>query len=137
MERSGRSAPCIFSMELSFKERKKILKNSNTLDLTPFKLFSEEIDKENQVTVIVPKFKNELAKKLIVPKLKSADFRIKLEKFGSAVWINIDGKNNVQEIIKIVTEKFGEELIQPEERVSKFIFQLYEQKLISFNEINR
>lgn len=137
MERSGRSAPCIFSMELSFKERKKILKNSNTLDLTPFKLFSEEIDKEKQVTVIVPKFKNELAKKLIVPKLKSADFRIKLEKFGSAVWINIDGKNNVQEIIKIVTEKFGEELIQPEERVSKFIFQLYEQKLISFNEINR
>jgi hypothetical protein len=124
-------------MQLSFKERKKILKNSNTLDLTPVKLFSEELDKEDQVIVIVPKFKNELAKKLIVPKLKSADFRIKLEKFGSAVWMNIDGKKNVQEIIKIVTEKFGEELIQPEERVSKFIFQLYEQKLISFNEINR
>lgn len=124
-------------MQLSFKERKTILKNSNTLDLTPFKLFSEEVDKENQVTVIVPKFKNELAKKLIVPRIKSADFRIKLEKFGSAVWINIDGEKNVQEIIKIVAEKFGEELIQPEERVSKFIFQLYEQKLISFNEINR
>ncbi|MBK9098902.1 MAG: PqqD family protein [bacterium] len=124
-------------MELSFKERKKILKNSNTLDLTPFKLFSEEVDKEKQVTVIVPKFKNEFAKKLIVPRIKSADFRIKLEKFGSAVWMNLDGKKNVQEIIKIVSEKFGEELIQPEERVSKFIFQLYEQKLISFNEINR
>lgn len=124
-------------MQLSFKERKKILKNSNTLDLTPVKLFSEELDKEDQVIVIVPKFKNELAKKLIVPKLKSANFRIKLEKFGSAVWMNLDGKKNVLEIIKIVSEKFGEELIQPEERVSKFIFQLYEQKLISFNEINR
>ena len=124
-------------MQLSFKERKQILKNSNTLDLTPFKLFSEEVDKEKQVTVIVPKFKNELAKKFIVPRIKSADFRIKLEKFGSAVWMNLDGKKNVLEIIKIVSEKFGEELIQPEERVSKFIFQLYEQKLISFNEINR
>ncbi len=124
-------------MQLTLKERKKILKNSNTLDLTPFKLFSEEIDKELLVTVIVPKFKNELAKKFIVPKLKSADFRINLEKFGSAVWINIDGNNNVQEIINVVTEKFGNNLDQAEERITKFIFQLYEQKLISFNEINR
>ncbi|GIK61103.1 MAG: PqqD family protein [Ignavibacteriota bacterium] len=124
-------------MQLTLKERKKILKNSNTLDLTPFKLFSEEVDKELLVTVIVPKFKNELAKKFIVPKLKSADFRINLEKFGSAVWINIDGNNNVQEIINVVTEKFGNNLDQAEERITKFIFQLYEQKLISFNEINR
>lgn len=51
-------------MQLTLKERKKILKNSNTLDLTPFKLFSEEVDKELLVTVIVPKFKNELAKKI-------------------------------------------------------------------------
>lgn len=124
-------------MQLTLKERKKILKNSNTLDLTPFKLFSEEVDKELLVTIIVPKFKNELAKKFIVPKLKSADFRINLEKFGSAVWINIDGNNNVQEIINVVTEKFGNNLDQAEERITKFIFQLYEQKLISFNEINR
>ena len=124
-------------MPLSFKERKKILKTSNTLDLTPFKLYLDEVDKENLVTVIVPKFKNELAKKLIVPKLKAADFRINLEKFGSAVWMNIDGKRNVQEIIKMICEKFGDELIQAEERVTKFLFQLYEQKLISFNEINR
>lgn len=81
--------------------------------------------------------KTSLPKKFIVPKLKSADFRINLEKFGSAVWINIDGNNNVQEIINVVTEKFGNNLDQAEERITKFIFQLYEQKLISFNEINR
>jgi len=124
-------------MPLSFRERKKILQNTNTLDLTPIKLFAEEVDKENLVTVIVPKFKNTFAKKYIVPKLKSADFRINLEKFGSAVWMNIDGNKKVQEIIQIVTEKFGDEIQPAVERVSKFIFQLYEQKLISFNEINR
>lgn len=124
-------------MPLSFKERKKILQNINTLDLTPVKLFAEEVNKENLVTVIVPKFKNEFAKKFIVPKLKSSDFRINLEKFGSAVWVNLDGKKNVQQIIKIVSENFGDELHQAEERILKFIFQLYEQKLISFNEINR
>jgi hypothetical protein len=124
-------------MPLSFKERKKILQNVNTLDLIPIKLQTEEVDSENIVTIIYPKFKNELAKKFIVPKLKSADFRIKLEKFGSAVWINMDGRKKVHEIIKIVSDEFGDELIQAEERVIKFIFQLYEQKLISFNEINR
>jgi len=123
-------------MPLSFKERKKILKNINTLDLTPIKLHTEEIDGEDLVTVLVPKFKNELAKKLIVPKLKSADFKIKFDKLGSAVLMNMDGNKNVQEIIKSVSLKFGDEIQQAEERIIKFIFQLYEQKLISFNEIN-
>ncbi|MGB5530388.1 MAG: PqqD family protein [Ignavibacteriaceae bacterium] len=106
------------------------------MDLTPIKLHSEEIDEKDLVTVIVPKFKNEFAKKVIVPKLKSADFKIKLDKFGSAVWVNMDGNKKVYEIIKSITTKFGDEIQQAEERVTKFIFQLYEQKLISFNEIN-
>jgi hypothetical protein len=124
-------------MSLSFKERKKILKSVNTLDLTPLKLHKEEIDKENLVTIVIPKFKNELAKKFLVPRLKSADFRIKFDKLGSAVWMNIDGIKKVQEIILNVSGIFGEEIQPAESRVSKFIFQLYEQKLITFNELNR
>ncbi len=124
-------------MPLSFKERKKILQNVNTLDLTPVKLQTDEVNNENMVTIIYPKFKNELAKKFVVPRLKSADFRINLEKFGSAVWMNMNGSNKVQDIIKILQEKFGDEFQDAETRVIKFVFQLYEQKLISFNEINR
>ena len=123
-------------MPLPFRERKKILKNINTLDLTPIKLHSEEIDEKDLVTVIVPKFRNEIAKKLIVPKLKSADFRINLDKLGSAVWVNMDGHNKVSNIINNVSKKFGNEIQQAEERVTKFIFQLYDQKLISFTELN-
>ncbi len=124
-------------MPLSFKERKKILQTANTLDLTPVKLYSEKIDEEKLVTIIVPKFRNEFAKKFISPKLKSTDFKLKLEKFGSEVWNNMNGRKNVQEIIDAVKSMFGEEFEQADERVTKFIFQLYDQKLISFNEINR
>ena len=131
------SAPYIFVMLLSFKQRKKFLQNINTLDLTPLKLHAEEVDNENIVTIIYPKFKNELAKKFILPMLKFADFRIKLEKFGSAVWMNMNGKNKVHDIVKILQAKFGDEFQDAEARVIKFIFQLYEQKLISFNELNR
>ena len=117
------SAPDIF-MSLSFRERKKILKNTNTLDLTPIKLHKDEVSEDGIVTVFVPKFKNELAKKYIVPKLKSEDFKIKLDNLGSEVWKKINGKNKVHEIIKQISEKFGADFKQPEERITKYFFQL-------------
>ena len=123
-------------MPLSFKERKKILKNTNTLDLTPVKLHNDEVNDDGMVTVFVPKFKNELAKKYIVPKLKSSNFNIKLDKLGSEVWKKMDGKNKVHEIINQLSEKYGDDFKNPEERITKYLFQLYEQKLISFNELN-
>jgi hypothetical protein len=123
-------------MPLSFKERKKILKNTNTLDLTPVKLHNDEVNDDGMVTVFVPKFKNELAKKYIVPKLKSSNFNIKLDKLGSEVWKKMDGKNKVHEIINQLSEKYGDDFKKPEERITKYLFQLYEQKLISFNELN-
>ena len=123
-------------MPLSFKERKKILKNTNTLDLTPVKLHNDEVNDDGMVTVFVPKFKNGLAKKYIVPKLKSSNFNIKLDKLGSEVWKKMDGKNKVHEIINQLSEKYGDDFKKPEERITKYLFQLYEQKLISFNELN-
>lgn len=123
-------------MPLSFKERKKILKSANTLDLTPQRIYSEQKNDDGLITVIIPKFKNKIAVKLVSPRLKSDHFKIKLDKFGSAVWENINGKTKVEKIIKEVKKKFGDELEQEEERITKFIFQLYSQGFISFKELN-
>jgi len=123
-------------MALSFKERKKILKSVNTLDLTPIRLRSEEKDNDGIITVIIPKFKNKFMVTFISPKLKSDQFRIKLDKFGSAVWLKMNGKTKVEQIIKDLKQKFGDEIQEADERVIKFVFQLYEQGFISFTEIN-
>lgn len=123
-------------MSLSFKERKKILKSTNTLDLTPIRIYSEEKDNDGIVTVIIPKFKNKFMVTFISPKLKSDQFRIKLDKFGSAVWLMMNGKIKVDKIIKELKQKFDDELQEADERVVKFVFQLYEQGFISFKEIN-
>ena len=123
-------------MSLSFNERKKILKSVNTLDLTPIKLYSEEVDNDELVTVIIPKFKNKIVVKLVSPKLKSDHFKIKLDKFGSTVWSKINGKTKVDQIIKDLKKKFGDEIKEEHERTTKFIFQLYEQGFITFKEIN-
>jgi hypothetical protein len=123
-------------MAKSFKERKKILKSANALDLTPIKIYSEERNDNDMITVKVPKFRNKFAVKYISPKLKSDHFKIKLDRFGSAVWTNINGKTKVEKIIKDVKNKFGDELSEEEERITKFIFQLYSQGFISFKELN-
>jgi len=123
-------------MALSFRERKKILKSVNTLDLTPIKLYSDKKDEDKSVTIIVPKFKNKIVVKLISPKLKSDHFKIKLDKFGSAAWLFMDGKTKVNQIIKDLKKKFGDDIQQEEDRTTKFIFQLYEQGFISFKELN-
>ncbi len=123
-------------MPLSFSERKKILKAANTLELTPIKMYSEERNDEDLITVIVPKFKNKLAVKYISPKLKSDHFKVKLDKFGSAVWSRVNGKNKVEKIVAELKNLFGEELQQADERVARFISQLYTQGFITFKEIN-
>ena len=123
-------------MSLSFNERKKILKSANTLEMTPFKIYSDEKNDDELVTVIIPKFKNKIAVKLFSPRLKSDHFKVKLDKFGSAVWEKINGKLKVDHIIKDVKKNFGDELQQEEERITKFIFQLYIQGFISFKELN-
>lgn len=123
-------------MALSFKERKKILQSANTLELTPIKLYTDELSDENLVTVIVPKFKNKIAVKYISPKLKSDHFKVKLDKFGSAVWSRVNGRNKVGKIVAELKNIFGDELQQAEERVSRFISQLYTQGFITFKEIN-
>ena len=123
-------------MALTFQERKKILKKANTLDLTPIKLEHEEVIDSGLITIVITKFKNKLAVKYVMPNMKSGVINLKLDKFGSGVWENINGKNSVQKIIDKLVQEFGEEIQPAEERVSKFIFQLYEQRLISFNELN-
>ena len=123
-------------MPLTFNDRKKILKSANTLELTPFKIYADEKNEDELVTVIIPKFKNKIVVKLVSPRLKSDHFKIKLDKFGSAVWRNINGKLKVDHIIKYVKKKVGDELQYEEERITKFNFQLYTQGFISFKELN-
>lgn len=123
-------------MPLSFIEQKRILRKKNSSELTPVKLHSEEVTKENLVIVIKPKFKNSLAIKYILPQLKDKFFKIKLDRFGSFIWLNMDGSNTIKDIINRSTKEFGEEIQPADERINKFLLQLFENKLISFREVN-
>lgn len=120
---------------MNFWKRRKILKNTSTFDLTPTHLVKHEIGENNLVTVLMPKFQNKIAIKLFEPKLKLPNIKIKLDELGSAVWLSIDGKKNVGVIAGELVSALGDKIKPVEERLPKFLTQLYEQRLITFEEL--
>lgn len=120
---------------MNFLQRRRILKNTNTFDLTPAYLVKHEIGENNLVTVLMPKFQNKITIKLFEPKLKSPHIKIKLDELGSAVWLAIDGKKNVGVIAGELVAALGDKIQPVEERLPKFLTQLYEQRLITFEEL--
>jgi len=124
--------------EVSFFQRRKILKQANSLDLHPIQLLESEKRDENTVNILLPRFKNKTALKLFRPHWKPEFIRIKLDEFGSSVWSMIDGARSASEICSHLKEKFPEKLNpieETEERVSKFLSMLFQQRFISFREI--
>lgn len=120
---------------MNFFQRRKKLKNSNYLELTPLHLMNYEVDENNNVTILIPKFTSEFSKKYLMTKLKNSYIKLKLDELGSAAWLEVDGKKNVSEIAFNLTQKFGNKIQPTEERLTKYLTQLYEQKLITFEEI--
>ncbi len=117
-----------------FKKNKK-LSEVNYLELTPIRSYNHILEDENKVSVLVPRFTNKILVKYLVPRLKSPDIKVKLDKFGSAAWLKADGSKNVQMICDELFNEFGEEINPVVERVTKFYSQLYQYQFISFKEL--
>ncbi len=101
----------------------------NLLELKPKQLFpSETIDGRN-IVVLVPKFKNKIAQRLL-PKVSKSNFRVKLDEVGSFVWKNCEGMITVQDIADRLKVEFGQSVEPVYERVSEFIRRLHRGKLI-------
>jgi len=124
-------------MPLSFSERRKILKNANYLELHPIRLHKEELNENNLVTILIPKFTNQFVVKFLVPRMKSQLIKLKLDELGSSAWMLFDGEKNVADIAKKLVEKFGDKIEPVNDRLTKFLTGLYEQKLITYKEINK
>jgi len=121
-------------MAKGFFERRKIFKKANYMDLHPVIKFEYTLDDNSLVTINIPRFKLLFFQKMILKK-RSKYIYLKLDNLGSKVWLEIDGKKNVYEICSILKDRLGEELTQAEERVTKFLSILYNNRHISFKEI--
>ena len=64
---------------------------------------------EGLVEIKVPKFKANIGISLCKVIRKENTFTAKMDKMGSIAWENCDGKNSVQDILKILKKEFPKE----------------------------
>ena len=125
-------------MSLNFFERRKVLKEINSLDLTPVRQMEFEVNEKGNVDILLPRFKNQELKRALQPRRKEEYIRIHLDTLGSAIWLQIDGQMNVHELCQSLQVQHPEKLNPPEEteeRVSKFLSLLYQERYLTFREI--
>jgi hypothetical protein len=118
-----------------FQRKKKELVNVNYLELTPTCLYEHVLEGNGNVSVLIPRFTNKILVRILSPRLKSPFVKAKFDEFGSHVWLEIDGNKKVSDISAALRQKFGERIEPVEERLTKFLTQLYNYKFVSFNEI--
>ena len=121
------------------QERKK-LKGLNALELTPVKK-QRNIERDGGlITVLIPRFKWKPVHDLMVKNGRDPDFWLDLDEIGSEVWMSIDGKLRVREIGEILKEKFQDnekllERVSTDQNLVKFISMMYNNKIITFKEL--
>ena len=123
---------------LNFFQRRKILKKANYLDLTPLRQMEFKTREDGRVDIIMPRFKHHIWKRALQPHWKKEVIPIHLDEIGSAIWLRMDGINNVGELCKSLQVIYPESLHTPEEtekRVTQFLSLLYQQRYITFKEI--
>jgi hypothetical protein len=98
--------------------------------LIPFHNCKYEIN-EGLVTALFKQESRSFLDKLLFSKVNKVPSKIDFDEIGSFVWLQIDGKNNVEEITKKSLIHFGEEINPANERVELFIKELMRTKLIT------
>ncbi len=107
----------------------KSFKNANLLDMIPVSIVDHRFNDKGKVDLLIPKFKNEKFARWFIPRNHSLYYFLHLDEQGTQVWVNIDGKTNIRDICKRLTDFHDDEIT---ERVGKFITQLFEAKCITF-----
>jgi hypothetical protein len=121
---------------MNFFERRRILKNTNALDLIPIRKCEHRIEENGNITIIIPKFRNDRFAKFALGNRQRHIF-IHLDEIGTFTWLAIDGILNIRAISEKLKDHFGESLLEPEQRVNKFMSRLYQERYITFHQLEK
>lgn len=102
----------------------------NLLELKPRRNLSWQINDEDRIVLLVPKFRGKLARKWVVPRLPKPDIRVTLDAFGSYVWQRCDGETTVEEIGRRMAEHFNEPLEPLYDRIGIFLRRLVKDRFL-------
>ncbi len=86
-------------------------------------------EKDSEVIIHYYEKNPTFIEKIFFKKFLKIPQKVDLDKIGSLIWLNLDGKRNVDELINIVKNNFPNEE-NLENRVKLFITQLFKNKFI-------
>ena len=117
------------------KKTEKKVPEVNLLELIPERVIEYEVHESNLVTLLTPRFRSGIMKKVLQPRLKKPFLKVDLDEIGSEVWLLCDGRRNVQEIADRLKEKFREKVEPCHERLGLFFKQLERAGFIRFTNL--
>ncbi len=102
----------------------------NLLDVKPQRTAQWVQESDEIVVILIPKFNNPFLVRWLLPYLKSQNFRLSLDRYGSAMWNACDGLTPVAAIIETMKVRFPGEAESMAERVIGFTRHLLREKFI-------
>ncbi|MDA3842836.1 MAG: PqqD family protein [Candidatus Kapabacteria bacterium] len=120
-----------------FGKRKRAENEIDYMELTPNPNYTGSRRDDGMIDVLVPKFKNSFARKYINHRMKSPYIKANLDELGSAVWGKIDGNNKVKDIANSLKHIYGDDVEQIQDRLTRYLTQLYNAGFISFKELKK
>ncbi|HLP17490.1 MAG TPA: PqqD family protein [Bacteroidota bacterium] len=102
----------------------------NLLDVRPQRAREWVEGDQGEIIILIPKFTNPFLRRWLLPYLKSQNFRLKLDAYGSAFWNACDGSTTVSGIIESMKRTFPSESESMNERVIAFTRHLFREKFI-------
>ncbi len=115
------------------------MKKANLLDLTTVRLHECEEDETGKVVILVRKFKNAWFSHFALGR-RSPVIRIRLDEIGSKVWKAMDGKCSVTALLDHLNKHWNEapeKISELDKRLAAFISIMYDNRYISFRELER
>ncbi len=95
-------------------------------------------EKPGQVVVLQPRYRSGILGRLLQPRIKESKkyLRVPLEARGSCLWGLMDGKLTVGEMAVAFGRDFPEENSQVSVRVATYLYQMADNHLIKFRNLN-
>jgi len=100
----------------------------NLLDLRPRHGLEWEAIDGGRVVLLVPKFTHPFWVRHLMPRLRKPYIRVKLDDYGSHLWLHCDGEATVEAIGEAMKARFGDSVEPLYERMATFILRLEKEK---------
>lgn len=122
-----------------FNRRARSFAGIDFLSLVPVPMVESFFDAdEQQVVLLIPRYRDPVFGRLLQPRLSEAKrhIRMKLDARGSWLWPLMDGERSIGQLAEMFERRFPEDAAESGQRISGYLYNLYEHELLKFNNLN-